>query len=358
MRLHETVLCAVLAFAAVGCESEDVFSSSLTTQTEIAVRPADFLGHGVACSARTGGMQSYVLTLHAFDDVLDASAFQIGSTTAASCAVAIGFRNVIIAGKLYVAEIDGYEQPAHDLLPRFGASSGAREMLDKTTGELVSPRWTTRCGHSAVDAVEAQAEAKEYVSPCDPLLDHAQAETRIVIDPVRVLGEDPCAVAPQFDMMSLQGGLGTQLQIACDAQPLALPAVANRSYRLHATMATDQNVNLGSSCTASAVAGQHVPLTCGSLTTTGAVRFDLTDPVTGKSAACPPGSFFAVSQEGELLTEVPGSCGSQVHVGGLNPGIYIFSLLLLDNQGQATGGEVSCAAQVSAGLTVDATCLL
>jgi hypothetical protein len=117
-------------------------------------------------------------------------------------------------------------------------------------------------------------------------------------------------------------------------------------------------MNLGSSCTATAVADQHVPVTCGSWSTTGAVRFDLTTPVIENSVACPPGSFFAVSHEGEWLTKIPGSCGSQVHVGGLKPGIYFFSLLLLDDLGQATGSEVSCAAQVSAGLTVDATCVL
>jgi hypothetical protein len=302
-------------------------------------------------------MQSYVVTLHAFDDELDTTPFQVGSSLAASCAVPLGFQDVIIAGQIYIAEIDGYEASPEQLVPVFGQSSGARQMVDADSGDSVAPRWTTRCGHGASDGVTASTDVQRFISPCDPLVDAASSATRVAIDPARVVGSGGCALADSFDMMSLEGGLGDQLAIACDGEPVVLPATAGQIYRYHAQLISE-GVAHGASCSALAVSGQQLAFTCDPLVTTGAIQLDLAGLADDDGPACPSGSLYQIGHAGDDLGTLPASCGSQTHVDGLDPGIYLLDVVVFDALAAPSGKVISCAADVQAGRTVDASCVL
>ena len=337
-----------------GCDDVGELVNVTQTPTEVAVSPADFLGE-VRCGPEQGAMKSYVVTLSAYDDVDDTIPFVLGASLPTPCTYPAGFRTVVVSGKLYTAEIDGYDVPATTLEPFGGVSSGSRQMHDVQTGASVYPRWTTRCGDGAADATMADTNSLQFVSSCEPLDDKAPSPTRLAVAPTLVLGDEPCLVAPTFDLLADYGALEDQYGIACDAAPQLFDAVGGSEYRLYARANTDGG-SIGRECWALAQSGETIEPICSPLSATGYIRLNLADLATGTNPSCPVGAYYDVLGAGGLLNSVPAACTEQLLIGPFPPDIHVFSLVVYDADGALIDDGLTCGAQVLAGKTVTGLC--
>jgi hypothetical protein len=189
---------AALSLGATACATETTLESGLSVPTGVLVNPSDFLGD-VACSTRPGGMQSYVATLIDVGDPLNP--FTLPSSPATACSLGTDFRYVV-EGHPYLAEVDGYTEPALDLVPLGGAASGSRHMLAINTEVQVSPRWTGACGLGSAPAV-ASFDDDVPVANCEPLTDHAGASTTgIEVDPTGTMPTAGSCTADAGDVAS------------------------------------------------------------------------------------------------------------------------------------------------------------
>jgi hypothetical protein len=169
-------LLPVLALALTSACAESDSGSESDNPTLVGVDPQAFLGT-VPCEEAPGAMRRYVATL--FDVLSDGSAgasgaggsdgaetFALPSSPPIDCnqPVAFGF---VVPSHRYVAEITGFDRT--DLVP---IATGAPTLLAADTGEVVPPRWTTRCTGAAVAATHYTAR----IYGCDPLTDHGAAD--------------------------------------------------------------------------------------------------------------------------------------------------------------------------------------
>ncbi len=341
--------------AATGCDDDGTTTLSFAVPTEIAVDPADFLGD-TSCSTFSGAMRSYVVTLSAFTDESDTTAFTLGSTGATPCSLVAGFRDNIVLGQVHIAEIDGYDVPPEALTPFGGASSGSRQLLDATTGERVSPRWTTRCGSGADDGAVAASARRVFVRPCEPLVDREPTPTQIALGAAAVLGDDACEVAAQIDVEPLEGAAPPPTTIACDGDPLVVEAEPDTTYELYAT-ATVGDVLHGTICSASARRGVTVTARCHPLSPSGLANVTLSAIETGGGdPLCPADGFFDVIVGDAVQNSTPLPCGRTAVVGPLAAGLVLFGVVTYDAQGALLGAG-TCGAEVAPGRAEDALCL-
>lgn len=349
------VLAAVLPTATllVGCSTTDELFTSTPAPTEIAIDPSDFLG-GVPCGSSDNAMKSYVVTLRAYDNEDDVTPFVLGSSFPTSCAYVAAFRDVIVAGKLYTAEVDGYDVLASTLTPFGDESSGARQMRDEL-GEIVLPRWTTQCGAGPSEAATAATNQTRYIGNCNPLSDASPTPTQISIPASAVLGDDPCGVAATFDIEGEQGALGDASAVPCDGAPLLYEVNDSTEYRFYATAETSAG-HAGSECFAFGSAGETVNVLCQPLSTTGQIELSLAGLSSDDTAVCPAGAFYDVLYGGGSLNAVPLSCAGHTTIGPFLPDVYVFSTAVYDAEGAPLGSGASCGAQVRAGKTVPALC--
>lgn len=345
------------AASALAACATDASSTSLgLSPTEITVRPADFMV-GASCSPSPGGMRSYVVSLYAFDDASDTTAFPLPSSRPTPCSMTFGMREFVVAGKRYVAEIDGYEEDASSLTPVGGASGGNRAMVD-AEGNVVSPRWSSRCGEAAASATVALENASTPVENCTPLVDSRASETRVRLAAADIAGAEACTEGALLDLRMLSGMLELPSQLACDAEPLDLLATPGSLARFYARLALPDDSIAGTECEVLSVNGQTVSPVCGTLSTTGSVTLD---PTTGagssESSACPLGEFFEVRSGGDLVSAMRLACGTRVFIGPLEPGLIQLKVSTFAPDGTATAGGATCMAEVEPGRTVDAACL-
>ena len=343
-----------LLAALCACGDEEEIVSAPPRPTEVGAHPDDFLGE-VGCSRNPGAMQSYVLTLIAWDDAEDVTPFVVGSTGPAPCSLIAGFRDVIVVGKRYSAEIDGYEEAPSELAPFGDPSSGAREMVMRESGALAVPRWTTRCATGASNAVTSLLNELVRVRPCEPLRDASSSDTAIAIGPETVLGDDPCSVADTIDIQPDPSGLAP---LACDAEPIVFDAIAGERYSFYVTADSADGTTRGSECFVVAVEGQTVEPACSTPSAEGSIRVSLAGVETsGGAPVCPAGHYYTVSIGTENLTPVPVPCGAVAQTSSLLPGTYLMMVSVRDAHGIVVTTEPTCAAEVLPGKSVDAICL-
>ena len=348
------LLCLGLSTTACSDESE-LFTVS-PSPTEIAVDPLDFLGP-LHCSNNAGAIKSYIVTLAAYDDVDDVTAFTLPSSQPTACSYITAFRDLVIVGKRYTAEIDGYDVPAQQLSPFGGSSGGSRHMLDAKTKLPLTPRWTTRCGKAAASATVAVSNGTRFVADCEPLSNDGASVSSLRIDPTTVLGEPPCEVASAFDIVDVAGLLPPLVKISCNSPPIELETEPNKGYALYASAIDLDDAAVGTMCFAQAIAGETVTLSCNPVTPLGAVRLDLSKLVDKQSAAiCPAGAFFDVVLDEATLNATPLACSGATQVGPLTPGLHLFVIPVYDSAGEPVGVGTTCAASAQAGKTVDAIC--
>jgi hypothetical protein len=347
---------ATLLAAALGCTSGTGVSSEGLAPTEVAVDPEDFLG-AVPCSSQPGALRSYVVTLSVWDDADDTSPFTVGSSLPTPCTLLAGFQKVVVVGKRYTAEIDGYEDFAHELAPFGGSSGGAREMLD-AEGERVSPRWRGRCGTSAADATVAVANETRRVAGCTPLEDTSTSATLVSLSPAAVLGADPCARADTLDIEPLGGGLAAVTGLACDAPAPTFAAADGVAYRFYVRTHKAGAADLGAECFASAREGETIAASCAPPSSQGALAILLGGSAGTGAPGCPADHFFDVVEAGATLNLLPLPCVAQAVVGPLAPGIRLFNVFVYDAAGKPFGDGGACGGEIEPGRTTPATCVL
>ena len=342
-----------LLAALCACGDEEQIVSAPPRPTEVGVHPDDFLGE-VGCSLNPGAMRSYVLTLFAWDNAEDVTPFVVGSTGPAPCSLLAGFRDVIVVGKRYSAEIDAYEEAPSELAPLGDPSSGARQMVLREGAGLAVPRWTTRCATGAANAATARLNELVRVRPCEPLQDAESSDTAIAIGPETVLGDNPCAVAESIDIAHPL----SVAPLACDAEPFLLLATAGERYSFYVTAQSVDGLTRGSECFVVAVAGQTVEPSCSALSAEGTIRVSLAGVETSSGEpVCPAGHYYTVSIGADNLTPVPIPCGAVAQTSALADGTYLMMVTIRDAQGMVLTTAPTCGATVLPGKSVDAICL-
>ncbi|MBM4358489.1 MAG: hypothetical protein FJ096_10320 [Deltaproteobacteria bacterium] len=321
--------------------------------TEVIVRPGDFL-IGASCGPSPGSMRSYVVSLFAYDDEDDTTAFPLPASRATPCSLTFGMRTLVVAGKRYVAEIDGYEEEASTLSPAGGASGGSRVMLDGE-GNPVTPRWTSRCGTAGAGATLALENASTPVTGCGPMTDARSSATALRLAPDQLLGGTACVQTSSLELRMLSGKAALPLTLACDAAPIDVPVSAGSVTRFYVRANRPDGSLVGTECEAPSGEGQIVSPTCDALAPTGSVTLD---PAGGSaSTACPAGAVYEVRAAGELLDPTRLPCGLRAFVGPLAPGLVDLTVTTFAADGSAVPGGVACKAEVEPGRVVEAICL-
>jgi hypothetical protein len=346
-----------------GCDEDALSSSGLSSTTAVAVEPGQFLG-SVPCSNKPGAMRSYTLTLLAYDDETDTTPFRLPTSAPTPCAHGAAFREGIVAGKRYTAEIAGYEQSADELEPFGGAFSGSSTLLDKADGQTVPPRWSTTCGSGALGASVAQGSSKVLVPDCLELFDSSSSGTQLHVDPVAVLGSDPCSTASGFDLLRANPSdnhFAEQLDVACDAAPFALALQGVQPFEVYArTRQSGAGQNeplLAALCTVTPESGTASPLRCNPLVAHGNVRIQLGSLSDNGAARCPVGGYFFVRQGQQSFHSLPLPCGDEALLGPLDAGIYSLTIDIFDATHEAVDASTQCAVEVEAGKSNPALCL-
>jgi hypothetical protein len=339
-----------------GC-GDDAGSFPLFVEpTEVAVAPQDFLGE-VSCSSNEGAMRSYVVTLSGWADSTDTSPFVVGSSLPVPCSMVAGFRDSVVIGGVYTAEIDAYAVGPDQVQPFGGLSSGSRQMRRIDTDEPLAPRWTTRCGSGADSGVMAVTNQRRFVRPCEDLVDAEPSATSLSLPPARVLGDDPCSIAASIDASEDSGLLPAVSGLACDADAPVFDAVAGRRYVIYATAIDADGKQLGSECTATGIEGQTVTPQCQELTSQGSARMALAGITLNDMPVCPAGLFYDVALDGETLNSVPLPCDVATDIGPFEAGIYPLDITVYNSIGATFGSGADCAADVRPGRTGDAFCV-
>jgi hypothetical protein len=351
------VTALVLAAWTGGCSSDEGGSSS-PPPTQIYVDPADFLGD-VPCGSQPGAMRSYVVTLQAWDDETDVTPFTLGSSHPTPCSRLVAFRDVVVPGQLYTAEVDGYAELAEQLTPFGQSSSGARRMMDADAGTPVEPRWTTRCGAGPSEGTLARDNESRAVDHCEPLVDSSPSITAIAFPPSVALGADPCALASTLNIVPDSPGLASALGVACDAEPILYDAGIEdgRAYGFYAAANVDGTIE-GTECFATARAGLTVTPLCNALSSTGELRITLAGLQADEQELCPAGSHYDLWLDDELLNATPLGCEAEAVVGPLEPGSYALDVTVMDADGEPTGLSATCSGMVVAGRAAPASCSL
>jgi hypothetical protein len=355
----------VLAVLGAGCTTSTTIITTSTVLTSISVQPSDFLG-GVQCTTDPGGMQSYVATIQDWgsadqtfpvdpDNCVSADnaggggasasstllpcpyPFTLASSIATPCSQPIDFRFIVL-GHVYIAYIDGYEQPADQLTPIGGLSSGSRDMLGPDGG-LVTHRWGTTCGGiepecvAVDDCAVAQYNLQTFIAPCEPMTDTVGASApAISLDPDATLGSQTCAGAgiAGFQIFPSDPSLPVEL-VGCGAGPIVYTTgvVASQGYTfLVEAVDLIGNALQSASCNAVAANGLTVDALCDPLTANGAMLIQMTSlpGVQGLAAkaglSCPsplpPGPNAGMSQSSILdtYTVVPLITGAAAPIQG------------------------------------------
>ncbi len=349
------MLAAALAVPIIaGCDESDSSSSTYIVPTAVGVQPEDFLGD-VSCSLNEGALQSYVVVLSSFEDAEDMTEFTLGASFPTPCSHRTLFQNVVVAGQLYIAEIDGYDRLAANLAPYAEPASGARLMLDADTEEVVLPRWTTSCFGAENTAAEAIADRITYLTECDPLDESSSSEAVIEFTPVAILGDDPCSEELSFDIRPETAGLPAQLNLTCDMLPVSYEADGGVLYRFYIAVETNEGPK-GTQCFAQGKAGQTVTPMCQELSSTGAVSLDLDDLADSGDPICPSGHHFDVSLDSVPLNLVPLQCGEVASIGPLDPTDYSLDVTVFNADHELVRDGISCTAEVLPGKTTAAVC--
>lgn len=355
-RVREWALATTLGGVALGACAADASTTSLgTVATEIAVRPSDFL-LGAACSATPGAIQSYVVTLMAYDDPSDSVAFRLPSSLPTPCSLAFAMRDFVVAGKLYAAEIDGYDVPSSALTPFGGFSSGSRQMLD-TKGAVVPPRWTSSCGGGSATATAAVANLSTPVTGCAPLVDGRPSPTETRIHPDALLDAEACVLSHTLMLRLLSGTLALPTEFECDAGELAIPGEAGDTYRFYAHATRPDGSELGTECSGVVVAGQSGMPACDVPSPHGFVALNPSSVVHGGVPTCPTGAVYEVQVSGVIVGAKRTPCELPSQLGPLSPGLTDIVITAYDASGKLLPGSANCKADVEPGRLVTAFCL-
>ncbi|WP_437593957.1 hypothetical protein [Sorangium sp. So ce1000] len=356
---------AVLALTA--CSSGSSSDDDLRFTTAVTIDPLAFLG-SVGCSDEPGAIQSYVATLT--DESAEGGPSTLASSPPIPCSWRVSFTSVV-EGHEYTARIDGYEEPAEQLTPKGGETSGSPEMTFE--GAPAKPRWTWACLDPDATDGAGSLVAKEDVNivvgagACAAPTGAAEPDhAAIALDLASALGALRCQAdggeIASFDIIPQGSALEPKLGIACPpAEPVAydLGDTPDRAYtfRLEAKN-TAGDLLFGSSCVAAAREGDTVTASCDPLSATGALELDLDPLLAAADLACGDGaSTYTASlpSPSGALQVGPVACGKRTVLSALAAGNHAASVEV-----RSAAGDVvlsgNCSGEVRPGATTRAVC--
>jgi hypothetical protein len=291
---------------AAGCtpltDTTATTTSTAVGNPTVSVDPGAFLvgasaGFSVPCTAQPGGMESYVATVTDLgpltaDGTPGPYPIALPSSPPTACSQSLYFAAAI--DHHYEAVIDGYEEPASELVPvcsvapaggaNAPASGGActtssecfalgcygsclgpdattpcapgsavpceciytpalgdRHMVAPGTAKLVTPRWTTPqnhpCGYGSTDVGIAYANVS--ITPCAPLVDASPGGTTgLEIVPASALGTFGCAasttvqiVVTKIDVIPADVTLTPVAALACGVNHTYTGLAAGKTFK-------------------------------------------------------------------------------------------------------------------------------
>jgi hypothetical protein len=381
VRLPRNVL-SFLALAAIaaGCEEQELTSTGIVHPTLIEVSPDDFLAE-VPCRLGPGSMQVYVATLHdhgvdpgdepTSGELPDAGEEGEGGAGGApsgpelgfprrsnpvSCGTAVGFARVTPEHR-YSVDIQGFDRS--DLVvhePGVEATFDAPPppVRDVATGETVAPRWTATCGKGT-----ARSAVVRRLRECTPVVDAEPSTlTAVELRPDLALGSSTCgAGAGDVDHFEVTSASGVRT-LSCGETLRIEDAVPGRTLVVGvlAFASGDDSATLGSTCTASPVAGVSVTASCSPFTDKGALEVDPVAAASALGLRCDELRELTVTAPDEAPLHVrPSACGSLVPFVGLARGAQSVTITGTPADG---GAEVTgtCTATVIPSQRALATC--
>ncbi|HVJ16894.1 MAG TPA: hypothetical protein VM686_15745 [Polyangiaceae bacterium] len=358
---------ALLALTSLGCTDEPELVIVIAHPTLIQVSPTAFLGT-VPCMAGEGAMQRYVATVFDVSPESDeemgaggavagpAENFALPSSGPTPCGAPIATA-FVVHGRLYAAEIDGYDRD--DIEP---LATGARQMVDQD-GEIVPPRWTTSCGREPGESVMAIYQVTREVSSCEPLEDHSPsaAEPKIAVSLDDALGDLACGTDPgqvaRFEVVSTNGDTA---EATCgDAATLTgVSPGAVLELQVLAYESGQTSPAWGSACSAAPLTGVTVQAECQILASEGALDIDLPQVLESIPLDCETELREVVADPGGDLPAqrvTPPGCNNTLRLSDLPPGDTTVSLSTTLSDG-STGPTLTCSGTVLPGLSVPADC--
>jgi hypothetical protein len=206
-----TVSCFLAVSCIVaGCADTSSDLTVISVPTLLTADPRIFLG-GVRCGAPE--LQSYVV---AVTDVTDTPT-PLAVSTPTTCPNPTSFGSPpVTVGRLYTAQIDGYDRPVCDLTNMvFPAgcirpAANQRDQIDNATGAVVTPRYRWQCGQPQSSPVDASTDGSSGSA--------LRAPARVLYSTeVFLQGCEPITVVPSTDAGSPDGSdCGPA---GCDASP-------------------------------------------------------------------------------------------------------------------------------------------
>jgi hypothetical protein len=363
IRLLAVALPAVL-LPACGSDSPDPVEEPQVTG--VVVSPQDFLG-AVPCVGAPGGMRLYVAQLiqitappNPDDELVTPTVLTSG---AVRCEQGIAFGQVT-PGATYAARLWGYDRADLD-----AAVPGEPTLVDRATGEPVSPRWTGTCGCSDVGLTTDPPDCSGYTATRAEYRTLRQVRNCSLVDS----GGGPSAtqVSVTLDAASCEatGGAITSFTVSRDGESVGegacgamvtLPANAGELFELEllAFNADDpESPASGTVCRAKALAGTTVTAVCDPLQAQGGIEVPLETAIAALGATCDEGlRNFSVSLDGAAessieLTNV--ECGGVVRFNAVEPGARELSFAAQRGDELLSG---QCSATVKPGLVARPAC--
>lgn len=373
---------AVAAFAAsvaAACFGGGGGGSGQPNPTLMSVEPRAFLGD-VPCDTGAGSARLYVATLTdvtANTDGGTGERFTLASSGPVSCnrVVTFGF---VVPGHEYVAEVDVYDRT--DVRPLGTAAdngcrgagcaaTGSRVMLDPD-GNVLEPRWTTRCGDPDAEPRSANAptESLEFftrpVRGCEPLVNDSAEPGTVRVSTGALLGgltcgEEAGSVASVSVRAELSGAAAVEVACGETAELSDVPPGPVK-LRITAREAGSSSARWGATCSAVVRAGVSVAASCDTLTDRGELTIDVAALLSSVGASCGVDSVGTVtasltSADG-VSSRGPEACSASLRFTGLPPGpVDVTLATTLSDGGPGPGGR--CEALVEPGRVAAADCV-
>jgi hypothetical protein len=343
----------LLAVGLWGCSDDPELVIEVEHQTLIEVDPSEFLGT-VPCLAGEGSMSRYVATL--IDTTDPAEPFVLPSSPPIPCNAAVGF-SLVVPGHTYAAEVDGYARD--DLEP---LAAGVRDLVDPTSRELVTPRWTTVCGRRPADQVIAVEDVERVISSCEVLEDTSPPADlgAATIDTRTVLGSLSCGDEPGEVARFSAKVAGSVREVACgetiELSGLSAQTATPIELSAFEVGGDDEQPRWGALCTATPVAGVTVAADCAVLSDRGAVEIDLPALLEDASLSCDDVQELRIVTPDEAVQRVsPPGCSRVFHVGDLPRGRVTIEVETTLADG-SPGVTSSCTADVTPGFVASSVC--
>lgn len=362
--------------AVAGCDDSDALDPVYTVPTSVVIDPAA-IRDIVPCSDAQGAMRSYVATVT--DRTDPEHEITLPSSGPTPCSQRVDFR-FVVAGHVYTAVIDGYEQRASELAPVGGEGSGSRHMVEATWGEAedqapeVKPRWRIGCEpprDSDGSLRPVQEGASSPLERCTLDEDRGSTTpTTIEVDPGAALGSLRCAgdggEISAFDVRPVGSGLPAVLGVACPpAEPVRYSAglVPGQEYEFRIE-ATGPGGAWAATCQARAAEGITVAAACTPLSSQGALSIPIGDALAAAGLVCGADGLESYIARIESLASPPVigpvqsnavPCDEDARIAPLPPGLYRATLRSASAETDSPP-IAACEGEVKPGATTVAAC--